>query len=160
MGVMAFGGQAAALGYPEAMLLVGNHQPQLPKHRGIRQQSVGAHHHLKLPCLHRLPGQPLFLHAHGAGEQPHGDSQRGKELSQRGAVLLCQDLRGSHQGSLLSVPGGAEGRSGGHHGLAAAHITLHQPVHGGASAQIPDDVLHCPALCPGEGKGQRPIKFR
>ncbi len=56
------------------------------------------------------------------------------------------------------ISGGAVHRRRGHHGLAAAHIPLDQAVHGGPGRKVPEDVLHRPALGPGEGEGQGGIE--
>lgn len=45
-------------------------------------------------------------------------------------VLLRQNLCGGHQRALVAVFYGAAGGSGGHHGLAGAHIALTETVHG------------------------------
>ena len=73
-------------------------------------------------------------------------------------MLLCQDFRRCHKGALFSVPGSAVCCCGGHHGLAAAHITLNQPVHRCPLPEVPEDFLHSPLLGTGKGKGQTLIK--
>ena len=158
--VLPFGGQFAPLSHAEAVLLVGDHQPQAAKLGGIRQQRVGANRDLGLAGGQGFPDQPLLLHRHGAGEQRRPDAQGGEQLFQGGKVLLRQNFRGGHQGGLFSVPGGAENRRGGHHGFAAAHIALDQPVHRRALLKIRQNLRHRPFLGAGQFKGQGRVKGR
>jgi len=51
-------------------------------------------------------------------------------------VLLGQQLRGRHQGRLQAAACGTRGGGRGHHGLAAADITLQQPHHRHAGSEI------------------------
>ena len=141
------------------MLLVGDDEPQRLKLGGFGDQGVGAHGHLNLAAEKLFPDLALFLLGHGAGEQPHGDAQGSKKLSQGGEMLLRQNLRGSHEGCLVPVADGAERRRGGNHGLAAAHISLNQPVHGSAPAQIRQNFTDSTLLGPGEGEGEGIIKI-
>ena len=73
-------------------------------------------------------------------------------------MLLCQNFRRGHQSALLSVPGCTVGSRSSHHGLAAAHVTLNQPVHRGTLPEIRQNLLHRPLLGTGKGKGQTLIK--
>ena len=75
-------------------------------------------------------------------------------------MLLGKNLRGRHQSGLSAIPRGAVGGGRRHHGLAAAHVSLHQPVHGDSPAEILQNFPHRPALGAGEGKGQTIIKGR
>ena len=73
-------------------------------------------------------------------------------------MLLCQNLRGGHQGALPAVSGRAVGSRSSHHGLAAAHVALDKAVHGGTLPEIPENFFHRPLLGTGQGKGQAPVK--
>ena len=44
-------------------------------------------------------------------------------------MLLCQNLRGSHDAGLIAVVNGDEHRHQGHQRLAASYIALQQAVH-------------------------------
>ena len=155
MGVVPLGGQGRPLVHAEAVLLVGNHQPQLPEHRGLGQQGVGAHRHRRRAVGQLFPGLPLLPLGHGAGEQYRFHAQRRKQPGKGRRVLLRQNFRGSHQRRLAAVPGGQIGGGRRHHGFTAAHVALNQPVHGGAPAEIPADIRNRPPLGAGEGEGQR-----
>ena len=140
------------------MLLIGNHQSQIQKPGGVRQQGVGAHNDRNLSGSQPLPDFFFLLDGHGAGQQIHGNIQRPEELFQAGAVLLSQDFRGGHERGLLAVICRAERRRRGHHGLAAAHVALHQPVHGRALLKIRENLPNGPLLGPRQGKGQDAVK--
>ena len=74
-------------------------------------------------------------------------------------MLLGQQLRGGHQGALEAAPRGQPGSKGRHHGLAGAHVPLHQPVHRRAGGGIRRHLLHHPPLGAGEGEGQQRLKL-
>ena len=158
MRVFPFGGQLAALSHAEAVLFVRNDQSQILKLGGVRQQGMGAHRHLDLPGSDPLPDDAFLLGRHGPRQQGHGDPQGFKQFIEGIKMLLRQNFRGRHQGALFSVPGGAVRRGSRHHGLAAAHVALNQPVHRRALSEIRQDLLHRPLLGAGEGKGQRGIE--
>ena len=69
-------------------------------------------------------------------------------------MLLRQDLRGGHHGGLDPVFRGQPGSRRGHHGLAAAHVALDQPVHHAAAPQVSHDLGHGPFLGVGQLVGQ------
>ena len=73
-------------------------------------------------------------------------------------MLLSQDLCGCHQRRLAVIVGSAVSRCRSHHGFAAAHVALNQPVHRSAFLEIPDNFIHSPLLGTGEGKGQTGIE--
>ena len=159
MGRFSLGAEPAALAHAEAVLLVGDHQPQIGKNRALGNERMGAHHNLALPGGNALPDLPLFLRRLGARQQGHRNAQRLEQPAKRLVVLLRENLCRSHQGRLGPVSGRAIGGGRRHHGLAAAHVSLDQPVHGAASAEIPQNLLHRPFLRPCEGKGQALIEF-
>ena len=142
MGIGTLGGQLGPLAHAEAVLFIGDHQSQVMEHGTVRQQGVGTHRQIDFAGSKLLPNQPLFLGGHGAGEQRHTDAHRLKNMTEGLKMLLRQNFRGSHQGALLSVLRSAVSRRGGYHSLAAAHITLHQPVHGRAFTKIRRDFVH------------------
>ena len=160
MNILALAAQGRPLAHAEAVLLVGNDQPQIGKPGGIRQQGVGANDQARFPLGNALPAEGFFLGGQGTGQQLYPDAQRRKQLPQRGKVLLRQNFRRGHQGTLAAVANGQECRCCGHHGLAAAHVSLDQPVHGNAQGHIPADVLNGPLLGTGQGKGQGGEKGR
>ena len=74
-------------------------------------------------------------------------------------MLARQYLRGRHQRRLPAAPGGKPHAGGGHHGLAAAHIALTEPVHGAAGGHVAHGVPDGAALGGGEGKGQGGVEI-
>ena len=158
MGVLSFTGQRRPLTHTKPVLLVGDDKSQILKHCGFRHQCVGTHHQPSLSVLNPLPDQSFLLGCERAGEQFHGDTQWGEQFGKRCKMLLCQNFRRRHHRRLLSVLNSKIGSSRGHHRLTAAHIALHQPVHGRAATEIFRNFSNRPALGACQGKGQRLIK--
>ena len=73
------GRQGRTLGHAEAVLLVGDDQPQLVKFHALAQQGVGAHHQVHLARRQGRLCLPLFGGLHAAGEQPHLHPGRGQQ---------------------------------------------------------------------------------
>ena len=73
-------------------------------------------------------------------------------------MLPGQYLRGGHQRRLPAVLGGKPDTRRRHHGLAAAHVALHQPVHGPAPGHVANGVVNGPALGLREREGQGAVK--
>ena len=65
-------------------------------------------------------------------------------------MLLGENFSGRHEGGLRLVLGGADGREGGHHGLAAADITLQQPQHGAGLSEVEQHFAHDAPLGAGQ----------
>ena len=80
VGIIAFGAEARALGHAEAVLLVGDHQPQIGEHRGSRQKRMGAHDQIQTALQNGGTNRFLFFLLHGAGQKPHPNPQRGQKL--------------------------------------------------------------------------------
>ncbi len=138
--------QRGPLLHAEAVLLVDHRQRQvLELHAGLDQR-VSADDDVDAAILQ--PGEDLFsfLPGDAAGEQANSwtalaPRHFSQETAQSLVVLLGQDLGGSHQRRL-----GARGYRQGHRrrrddGLARSHVTLQQPVHRLARAQIGHDLL-------------------
>ena len=70
-------------------------------------------------------------------------------------VLLGQQFGRRHERGLQSAAHGARGGGGGHHGLAAAHVALHQPHHGPIGGEIAIDFGERARLRAGERERQR-----
>ena len=73
-------------------------------------------------------------------------------------MLPGQYLRGGHQRRLPAVLGGKPDTGCRHHGLAAAHVALHQPVHGPAPGHVTHGVVNGPALGLRQREGQGAVK--
>ena len=70
-------------------------------------------------------------------------------------MLLRQNFGRCHQRCLMTVADRQVGRCRRDHGLAAAHVTLHQPVHGSATPEIFHDLIDGPLLGTGKREGQQ-----
>ncbi len=64
-----------------------------------------------------------------AGEQHDADTERLEPRREIARVLLGQELRRGHHRGLAAVFGSAHRCQRGDHGLAGAHVALHQPHH-------------------------------
>ena len=160
MGIVALGTQPGALTHAEAVLLVGDHKAQVGKGGGIGYQGMGTDDEIYRTCGDLLPPLPLLLGGKGAGEKFTADTQGREQFGKTRIMLLRQDFRGRHHGSLVPVFNTQIGGCGSYHGLAAAHITLNQPVHGCAFGKIGGDLLDRPLLGTGEPEGQRTVELR
>ena len=74
-----------------------------------------------------------------AGDQRDGNFERPEPALEILRVLLGQQFGRRHERGLQSAADGARGGRGGHHGLAAAHVALHQPHHGTVVGEIAID---------------------
>ena len=160
MGPLPLGGEGGALGYAEAVLFVGDHQPQVLEGDALAEERVGAGEHPDLPPLQALQDLPPGLGGHGPGQQGAGDAQALQQCGEPPVVLLGEDFCGGHQRRLKPVFHGADHRRRGHHGLAGAHIPLDQPVHGLSGGEVGQNLADGPPLGPGEVEGQFPIERR
>ena len=107
----------------------------------------------------QLSGDGFFLPGGGgAGQQHAADAQFFQQRGEAGEVLPGQNLRGGHQGRLTAVFHTEIHAGGGHHGLAGAHVSLTQAVHGGAGGHVGDGLLHAAPLGIGQGEGQRVVE--
>ena len=158
VGVVPLGGQVRPLGHAEAVLLVRHHQPQVAVGHAAGDEGVGADGEVDLPALQLLGDGSLRLGGGGAGQQGTPDAQIFQQGGQALVVLLGQDLRGGHQGRLAAVLHAEVHTGGGHHGLAGAHVSLTETVHGRAGAHVRQGLLHAAALGVCQGKGQGAVE--
>ena len=91
--------------------------------------------------------------AFGAIEHPETGQGAEKRL-QGGVVLGREHLSGGQEGRLTSASDHLEHGAQGHEGLAAAHVTLEEALHGDGTGQIGSDLLADPHLSGGEVVGQ------
>ena len=80
VGILSLLRQGGALGHAEAVLLIGNHQAQVGKVRGLGNQGVGADDEIHPVLCDLLPGRLLLRRSHGAGQQGRADPQRLHQL--------------------------------------------------------------------------------
>ena len=101
-----------------------------------------ANEHVHRACGKALERLPLLGGCHKARE--HADVQvEGREArEERLEVLLGEDRRGAKDHDLLAVLAALERRTQGDLGLAKAHVTAEQPVHGLSRLHVGLDVGH------------------
>ena len=139
-----------ALVHAEAVLLVDNHQRQAPVAQVFLEEGVGADDHFGGAILDGGVGLGAGLLAETAGQPRDRDAQRPKPAEKAVPVLLGEQLRRRHDGHLVPVGHGEQRGGGGDHGLAAAHVALHEPHHRAAAREIRVDVRQRGPLAGGE----------
>ena len=146
VGVLRLLPQRRPLGHTEAVLLIGDHQSQMLILHICRQQGVGADAQSDGTVRQSFQDGAALLGAGGTGQQGTGNAEPLKQWGQVFIVLPCQNFRGGHQRRLPPGLGGKPHAGGGHHGLAAAYITLTQPVHGLGRSHIRHGIADGAAL--------------
>jgi len=116
---------------------------------------MGADHELRRAIHHRRLCGALGGRLELAGQPGDAHAQRGEPLLDLAEVLLGQDLGGRHQRGLLAGFNGTRRRQRGDHGLAAAHVALHQPVRGPVLRQVGLDLAPHPLLRRSQRERQR-----
>ena len=159
MGLDSLPGEGRSLVYPETVLLIRHHQGQPVVFHIVADQGVGAHDQVQLPLLQLGLDLPFLFCAHGAGQLSHPQPKGGQHVCQRVEVLLRQNFRRGHEGAGAVIFGAEPDQRRRHQGLAAAHISLHQPVHHRTGSHICRGLAHRPPLSPGGGKGQTAPEF-
>ena len=107
-----------------------------------RQQAVRTNEHVHRAVRKALQRPPLLGRRHKPGEHGHLEVKRGKPREERLVVLLRQDGGGAQHHDLLAVLAALEGRAQGHLGLAEAHVSAEQAVHGLSGLHVGLDVGH------------------
>ena len=155
MRVVALGGQRGALVDAEAVLLVGDDEPEVlvlhvRREQGMRADDKG-----------KFTGPETFIQCTAlpdlgrGGEQRAGDAERLQKRGERAIVLLGKDLGRGHEGALKTAFRGHVDGGGGDHRFARADVALHEAVHRALAGQVARDIADGAALCAGEGKGER-----
>lgn len=73
-------------------------------------------------------------------------------------MLLGEDFGRRHKGRLMAVLDRAEARRRRDHRLAASDVSLHEPVHGAAGREVPQNIVDGLLLRAGEGEGEKTVK--
>ena len=130
--------QAFLVAHPEAVFFVDNNQAQIVEGHGFLEQLVGAHQNIHFAFLEPLQHLGLFLGAAKARQHFYIHWPVGETVSE-GFVMLLGEQGGGYQYRHLGlVFHGHEGGAHGHLGLAEAHVTADQPVHGLAGLHVGD----------------------
>ncbi len=153
--VLRLSGELGTLADAEAVLFVCYHQCQIVKGHILGEEGVGADDKVQLPRLEAFFHLPLLGGGQSSRQQSHPYPLGGEEFCERSVVLFRQHLGGCHQGGLTAPFHHQPGGKGGNHRLTAAHISLHQTIHGLSAGEIPPHLLHHPTLRPRGGEGEQ-----
>ena len=147
------------------MLLVDDDQSQEGDLHRVRQQGVGPHDDGRL-AGGQVGQDPVALGgrggagqqvdpggALGAAEHP-GATQGAEKHLEGGSVLGGEHLGGGQEGRLTATAHHLEHGAQGNEGLAAAHVTLEEALHGDGAGQVGGDLLADAYLSGGEVVGQ------
>ena len=148
-------GKERALPNAEAMLLVGDDQPEMVVGHALGDQRVRADHRLPFARRDGLVGQMLVFRRERAGQQAAAYAQRLEQLLRRFVVLRGENFGGRHQRALPAAPDRGVHRGEGDGRLAAAHVALNQPRHREGRAHIGEHLVKHASLRVCRGKGQR-----
>ena len=136
------------------MLLIDDSQAQAGKLHGGLNECVGPNQNVHLARCHPLQNRLAGCAFDRTGQQLHPHGHGSEELPQALQVLLGQDLRGRHDGRLVSIVDGDERRQQRHHCLSTAHIPLQQPVHVPTGVHVGTDLSQHAFLCVRQGERQ------
>ena len=132
--------QRRPLANAEAMLLVGDRQPQIRKFHPFGNQRVRADDRLPRARGNRFLCAALFRRRHVPRQQAAGHAQRRKRLHRALQVLRGEDFRRRHQRGLSPGAHAQIHRAKRDQRLAAAHVALHHPRHRAIPAHIRRDL--------------------
>ena len=121
--------QLQPLVHPEAMLLVDDREREPMELDALLEERVRADGDLRIARGQRLRERVAGTARVPAGEQRDADTERLEPCREVARVLLGEELRRRHHRGLAAVFGSAHGRQRSDHGLAGAHVALHQPHH-------------------------------
>ena len=155
MGLLSLADQRRALPDPEAVLLVSDNESQSVIFHIRAEQGMCADHQVEAPAFQFIPDKPLFLCRHRPGELSHPQPERPQKLCQRVEMLLCQDFGRGHKSGHITVFCTMINQRCRDQGLAAAHVSLYQPVHHRAGIHVAHGIFYRAFLRPGRRKGQR-----
>ena len=160
MRAIALAGQTRALRHAEAVLLIGDDQPQRGKFYIRCNQRVRAHHDLRRAVCETRLDLTLLRRRHRPSQQRKRHAQRREQRRECFIVLLGENFRWRHERGLHAAARREKCRSRRDGGLAAAHVALHQPVHRRAGGEVVRDLPQHLLLCRRQAVGERGVKFR
>ena len=88
--------QCQPLRHAEAVLLIHNHQTELPERHIVLKQRVRSHRHAYPAVCQRGFGLLFFLFLQTAGQPRHRQPQRLQPLAEFHEMLFCQNFGGRH----------------------------------------------------------------
>ena len=144
----------------EALLLVDDHQPEIPELDVLGEQPVRADHDVD----QAVPQAPrhflLLLGCPESGEHLDLHALDGLEPAPEGLQVLERKHRRRHEdGDLLVVAQGLEGGPHRHFRLAETHVAAHEPVHDARRFHVLLDVPGRRHLVIGRRVSERPLEL-
>ena len=136
------------------MLLVHDHETELPEPHRLLHERVGPHRELRAAPGQALPRVPALLRAHRPGQQHRFEPRRLQQAHDVQKVLLRQQLGRRHHRGLQAVLHRDERGQQRHDGLAGADVPLQQAVHRPRPLQGLHDLLERLALVAGQPERQ------
>ena len=121
--------QLGTLCHTEAVLLVYDHESEVAEKHIVLYHGMSAYEYLHLSRLQALHHGLAPLSLYHACEQFHAHRHVAQHLAEGCEVLFGKDFGRCHDARLITVVQGNEHGHQCHHGLARAHIALHQTVH-------------------------------
>ena len=125
----------------------------------LLDDSMGADDHLGFAGGHLGQGFPFFFRLQAARQEDDLDASGSKYLPEGLKMLICQHLRGGHDGGLIAVLDGPIGGGHGNRRFAAAHVPLDQAVHDFPGGHVCFDFFQHSLLGTRQGKGQESFRL-
>jgi len=145
--------------HAEALLLVHDHQAQVPEVHLPGDEAVGADHHVHGPGSQPFLDLLRLLVRLEAREGLHHDREAGVALGEGLEVLLHQEGGGDEHGHLLPVLHGLEGGTHRDLGLAVADVAGDEAVHGSGLLHVRLHLVDGDELVRGLGVGEGVLQF-
>ncbi len=156
--------QCRALVHPEALLLVGHHQPRRGKLHSVGYQRVSAYYYIE-PELGLNRGQRLINPALLCGrrrtdQQLAADAEPGKERCQILIMLPGKYLGRSHQGRLTPALYRNKHCRRSTNSLPAADVSYNNPPHRNIALHVGSDFVYNTKLGTRQAIGQHSYQLR
>ena len=126
--------QRRPLRHAEFVLLVDHYQSKILEGNRVIEQRVSADDDLRLALDFEVIAFVTITRS-----QRDANSQRLQPAPECQIMLLCQNLRGSHQRSLATRADGQQHGRHRHEGFPGTHVALQQPVHRPGHPHVGED---------------------
>ena len=142
------------------MLLVDDHETEVPERHRFLDEGVGPDDDLRVPLLDAAHRGPALGGRHRSGQDLHAVAPPREQRREAPVMLLGEDLGGRHQRRLSSVLDRHQHRQQGDDRLARADISLQETAHRPGRGQVGDDLLEDLLLRAREVEGQHGRQLR
>ncbi len=129
MRLLARAAKCRPLAHAKLVLLVDHHQSQPGELHFRFDQGLRAQEQLQAAVGRAGQDVRPLARRRAAGEDGHLNLAGAEQFFQRAGVLPHQQLSRSHDRGLMPLGHGQQHRVHGHHGLAAADVSLQEPIH-------------------------------